>query len=258
MRLGHVLAISMAFGCHPPEAPTELEDLCAYMFTHVGDDDPDYLEAGVTNLGAWLALNRTSTEDGYEINNLDQETLDALDDRERPATGLHGASVSTVSDYEVAVLADALVLGDQMQVYPDNYDTFERDFSEDTSCFMNGECDLLNYETDIHSSLPLGITLHTQGKGQFRWILPEDGPTTLASRSWLMEPAEVSVDFLAITAQYYLTVTVPVGGDTVRLHAMWAEASIANGELPESTALNLMINQLQDADASLYAYTETN
>ena len=33
----------------PPDAPTEMNELTSYLFMHIRDEDPEYLEAGMAN-----------------------------------------------------------------------------------------------------------------------------------------------------------------------------------------------------------------
>ena len=45
----------LALACKPPpDAPTEMNELTSYLFVHMGDEDPEYLEAGMTNLQTWV------------------------------------------------------------------------------------------------------------------------------------------------------------------------------------------------------------
>ena len=57
----------LASGCKaPPEAPTQLEELCGYIFEHAWDEDPLELEAGVINLAKSAASELIGT--GVRVN----------------------------------------------------------------------------------------------------------------------------------------------------------------------------------------------
>jgi len=249
--------LGLAVGCsRPPDAPTDLETLTGFLFEHMKDEEPDAMVAGVANLDAWLSANLAPTSEGYAIANISQESLDALDDTERNSAGLDGAAVSTSTEFTVQQVAEALIEADQMTVYPDRFETYDRTFSEDISCFLDHQCETMDYHSDLDTNLPLGIQVNTKVNGTFRWVDLEGTPV-LVGRTWLAEPAEVSVDFFKVQAQYYLTVNLPTDvAGTTRLHAMWAETQLLSADIPESTALNMLISSLSNGDEMLYEYLE--
>src|SRR5210317_1981129 len=81
----------------PPDAPADLENLSEYIFAHMGDEDTRELEAGLINLRTWLetGTNLESTKIGYTVNDLKDESVNALDDVERSIRdSLYGAAVA--------------------------------------------------------------------------------------------------------------------------------------------------------------------
>ena len=254
-----LLAAGLAFlvSCsRPPDAPTDLETLTGFLFEHMKDEDPDAMSAGVANLDAWLSTNLAPTSEGYAIANISQESLNTLDGMERNSDGLDGAAVSTSSRFAVQEIAAGLIEADQMQVYPGRFDTYARTFSEDIDCFLDHQCEAMDYRSDLDTNLPLGIQVNTKVNGTFRWV-DLDGKPVLVGRTWLEEPAEVSVSFFKVKAQYYLTINLPTEADgSTRLHAMWAETQLLSASIPETTALNMLISSLTNGDEMLYEYLE--
>jgi len=255
MRVALIL-LPLLIACHKPDpAPTELNDLCGFLYTHAQDEDSAEISEGVDNLAAWLDAHPDDTvgDDGYQVNNLDQETLDSLDDRERSNANLVGGTVTTVSPYPVAGLAEALVTADQTQVYPDVYDSFTRTFDGDGDCFVTQDCPDVSFTNDSVANLPLGITVTTETTGQFRWVDTTEGKA-LVTRAWLHDPADVNVDFFKVDAQYFLTVTFDHDDGATRLQATWADAQIIGLNVPDGTALHMLIKSFKNSDEMLYAY----
>ena len=103
MRLNRpALAVAiLTVGCRPPDAPKDLDKLSSYLFGHVWTDDPVELETGLENLRTWLDNNLEATEDGFEVQVLDQQQVNQLDNCTRDVSGLVGATVATRRDYSV-------------------------------------------------------------------------------------------------------------------------------------------------------------
>ena len=115
------LSLTLAVGCKPPpQAPQELEELCAYLFHHMADE-PDEdgamleFEAGITNLDAWLnkGNNLENTLEGYQITALDSEAVDALGNQSaRGVDELIGAAVAIDHPFGRKRMAFATVVAD--------------------------------------------------------------------------------------------------------------------------------------------------
>ena len=55
----------LALACKPPpDAPTEMNELTSYLFVHLGDEDSEYLEAGMANLQTWVNDNWNPLQEG--------------------------------------------------------------------------------------------------------------------------------------------------------------------------------------------------
>ncbi len=242
-------------GCkRPPEAPTKLDELCAYLFEHL-EDDSEFTEVGVANMAAWFDNHLEETSEGYEVNTLSEDAVDALDKKNRSAKALIGAAVSTESPHSAEDLVHALVRADQTKIFPKTYASFERTFVTKSQCFVKGTCDRVEFDNHAVSTLPLGITYTADSTGQFLWVETEDGPA-LVSRSWMHTPADISVDWLRIEAQFYLSVTIPDGKGAIRLQATWVEGEMLAGGMPEASALNMLIDSFRKNDEDLYAWVE--
>lgn len=255
--LSFLLACFALVGCkRPPDAPAELDELVGYLYAHTPDDDPAPLQAGSVNLDVWLDAHIEETLEGYVVQNLSQEAVDALDDRERDLEGLAGAAVGHESEHSVEALAEAMILDDQTEVFPNNYSVYERDFLDDADCFAKGDCDWL--EADVATTVSYAglITVETKSRNQYRWIETEHGPAMI-QRTWLQEPALVSLDMLEVDQQYYLCAFLPQeGGGSRSVLVTWVVARLTGDSVPEDAALNMVINSMAALAVDLDAYVE--
>lgn len=243
--------------CRPTEAPATLDELSAYMFAHVADDDDEELVAGAENLRVWMDANMDATLDGYTINNLEQDAVDALPDGvERDLVDLLGAAVGNASVMDAEENTFAVTWPTQQDIYPDTYVSYDREFTENTrDCFLDHDCDWLVSQTQSVASYPLSIEMTMGFWAQYRWIEVEDGHA-LVYRTWLDGPAEISTDILTVDSQYYLGVIMPDGDRSVRLMATWMVATIASASVPEGLALDMVIDSMVEQAATSDAWLQ--
>jgi hypothetical protein len=250
-----VLAIgaSIAACKRPDPAPAELDALCAYLYDHVDDEDDAAAIEGVENMMAWLDDGYAEMSDGYEVESLYQSTLDEIGD-DRDASAVAGAAIaSSAEDLEVPPVVDSLILADQLEVYADTYDSYDREFDGDEECFAAGDCDWLEMDNTSVATLPIIGAIETKMHAQERWIETSRG-AVLLHRGWLAEPSNNAL--MDLPAEYHLSVTyTDTDGGVKRAQALWADAKLIGIELPEGSILKTLVKNLVNADAALYEYT---
>lgn len=218
----------------PPQAPARLEELCTYLFQHAYDEDTEALLVGLDNVETWLSKgnNLASTIEGYQIDNLSEEAVDGLDDQDRTVgSTLVGAALLTEHPFSQRAVVRATVADDWGQVAEKNYDIYDRTFNKDPDCFPGRDCLKLRGSSYAESKFAGIINVTTRNKIQVRWVETETGWVML-HRSWLTEPAEVSIDSIDVKAQYFLAVVMNDGKATRRLQANWIDTDY--GALPVS------------------------
>jgi hypothetical protein len=228
----------------PPEAPTELEDLTAFLFAHIDDDDDEALVAGLENLAPWLDDNLEATLEGYQIDALDQDAVNALDERDRFVDGLVGASVATSHAFDIEPVVAAIAVEDWALILGDNYDVYERDFLTDPLCFPPIDCQRLDASSYSESSWAGLVKVISRNDIQFRWVETQLG-WMMVHRSWLVEPADISWNEIKVDAQYFLSVVLPDGNNAVRLQATWIDASYGILPVGENYAKQEIIRGMQ-------------
>lgn len=229
-------------GCKAPvEAPAELNELVGYMYANVPEDDPAPLQVASVNLDVWLQERIDETLEGYSVDNLTPEAIEALGDGPQDLEHLAGAAVGHISALPPSTLVETIVLADPMEIYTGVYVSFERTFEGDAECFVAGDCDWL--EADVHASFDYTLMqVETHSRVQYRWIDTELG-RVYVERTWLRDPAVVTSTFVEVDQQYYLRVVLPDGAGSRSIQATWVVARLV-GDLPENAALNMLINSM--------------
>lgn len=238
-------------GCKPPpDAPQELDALVGYLYENAAADDPAALEAGVTNTSLWLDAHLAETIEGYTVDNLSQEAVDALDDGPRDLSGLVGAAVGHESPHAAEEVGITAASVEQDVWYPEAYSAYAREYHTDPDCFFARTCESMEYETHATSSYAMGLTVDTNAYVQFRWVETEAG-TALVQRSWLHSPAVVNLDWLDVEEQFYLWVFLPRASGSRSIQATWIVAEISGGSVPEGLALSLVVDSMAKAADTL-------
>lgn len=244
--------------CRPPDAPDNLNELCGYLYDRFDEEDPAEMEAGLANLYNWLhkAGNLDSTFEGYALTNaLDEQTVDALDNQDHSVSGAAGAAVGTSGKrYRQKAIVETLVMVDPAQLAPDMYLSYDREFLTDPDCFIDKECeDLRVYNRMVNKYPFIEVSMHSIG--QYRWFDWED-QQVMVQRTWMDGVADINVDWLTVSDQYYLNIIYPETRGTLRLQSTWIVAELGSSDVPESLAISLVISSMQQVYTDIELYLD--
>ncbi len=254
-----MLPFALLLACSaPPEAPQELDELVGYFFAHATDEDEAALAVGADNLDAWMDTRLEETLDGYSVKVLAQSALDALDDHDRPTAGLVGAAVGHESPHDATTLAAGVLTTDAVERDPDVTLEYRRESDDDVACFLDHACDTYRYTYWATDSLPLGLEVTYQNIVEYRWFTMTSGARALVTRQWMVDPAQLNVDWLAVQAQYYSWVSLPHEGGARNMYALWAQTQLTGQDVPEDLALNLAISSMSGGGDKLDAWVTEN
>lgn len=208
------LALCSSFSAceSPPNAPSDLETLLGYLFEHMDDEEPAALVVGLENLHAWFQDDSQlqKAREGSLIQNLPEEAVKSLDDRERSAEGLEGIVVATKSPYCSRSLAGLLTWEDFGELL-DNFEFYNRDFSSDPSCFGERECLQVDATSHTKSAWAGIVNMESRYQIQYRWVETSVGWMML-QRFWLLEPVNGDKFDVKMNANYYIGVIMDDGG----------------------------------------------
>lgn len=256
------------FACAPPpEAPDNLAALCDYMYGHAWDEDPETLVVGVENLSEWLAQpgNLESTIEGYQINDLSDESVANIDEKERKIEDtIVGAAVAFAHENSISDVIQVNFVEDWAQVYEGTYEDYERVFTESPSCLIDQGCMEIEYDSASTSKWAGLITVSTENHGQIRWFETESLGNVLIMRNWLKNPVEVQPESLGIQvfAQYMVAIYYedPNSDRMIRTSATWIDSDygVAAEILDEDWAKNQVVKNMQRENETIQSYIEEN
>jgi hypothetical protein len=264
--LAAIILVS-SIGCKPPPpAPTDLEELCSYIFTHARDgldesdnsaEDTEQLAEGLENLKDWLDQDLAATLEGYSVDSLSTDMVEEFDESGRGADHLLGAAVATESEFCMERHVEALVTDDQSAIFADNYNVFERTYTSDPECFPTRECTEVQGQSYGESSWAGLIDIKSLSNVQFRWVETQYG-WMMVQRSWLDTPAEVSWEGVDVFGQYFVAVVIPAGEQTIRMQATWIDAEYGVLPVSEDFAKQQIVKSMQDTGAHLETWMQEN
>ena len=222
-------------GCRPPpQAPTELSELSAWLFATFETEDSELLGEGLGNLREVFLSEGVDADFDDQAWTLTPLTAADVADVVHPDREVGAAlpvGLAFVSTYAPAEQARVIVLPDQTPVEPSSPTLYERTFldPEDPACFPPARCDLLRTDNLVRKENAVMDITYTKRK-DFRWcevpVADEVAPGIL-SRSWMPAEAQGEAEATAIYQSYSLDVFLPgEDGGSLRYIAMWTEAEM--------------------------------
>ena len=122
-----------------------------------------------------------------------------------------------------------------------------REYQTDVDCFLSHECNLIQYQSEVQSFLPLGIEVIGYIFSEARWVETEFG-TAYIQRRWHTEKAEVSVDWVNLNSEYGFILSLPQADGTVkRIEALWLDMTFDGLPISEDLATQLALGALKDS-----------
>lgn len=238
-----------------PDAPEDLNQLGSYLFTHFEASNPQYLINGIDNLYEWVLLNKSDLEEGYRIQNInEQAVLDLGFADSINLEDLVGAATGTELHYSVSDVLEALLLTSPMDLSPDSYGYFETVWSEEPECFIAQNCPTVEYDSEVENLFPLGIVMENKIHGKYRWVNSSYGDAVISRRYTLESVSNQS--WLNIEQDYGLSIQLPMSFGTMFIDIEWVVAKLGELSVPEDYALNLAIDAMRTGRQNLEIYMD--
>ena len=254
-----LLSLALLTACRPPEAPDTIEEMMVYGFTHHADDEA-HIIALADKLIPFMEAHEAELAEGYEVSSLTTEDLAAAEVSADAVDGVVGAAVGMFYTVDLDAVAFGLSYPDQDEIF-ESYVEFERTQESPRACFLDRTCPTHDSMSEVHASLGLGIEMWNEFSQDLRWVESEEHGRLLVVRVLGPTPVQFNIDFLQVHQQYSFSfVYQHDDGAASRVQAIWVDGEVVNGDMPESTALNLgistMVNSAEDLDAWLVAREE--
>ena len=231
-RLPLLLLVLLAVACKPPpEAPTELSELTAYLFREFETEDPEVLSVGMENLQVYFSgvdLTVDYKDLSYTPATLAEADIEGIVHPDRDPAQCLPVAVVTPSAFLPASHADVIILHDQTPVEPNSPNLYDRTFTDptDPSCFPGQSCTLARSLNDILKENFL-MTIPYEMHKDFRWVemtVNDEETWGILGKSWCEEVAWGTDGSNVVYQSFSIDVFWPYGDGTgARYMSLWSE-----------------------------------
>jgi len=253
MRILPLLLVT-SVACAPPvDAPSDFESLCAFIFEHAEDEEPEAMQDGVVNLQSWLDINREKIGEGYVVKSLDEGFVERFEEQAWDLTNLVGVAYATQYEYTMDQILETIIKDDENEPRYDEEGrlTYRRTFNSDRECFLERRCDTLQYEIETIDSFAMNIEATMHYVANIVRFETEWG-TAVVWRNWQLKPIAFNWDWIRFDLSYYLGVLVEIEPGLVeRTEATWVLGEFANAPLPMDVALSMGVDTLIESTEEL-------
>jgi hypothetical protein len=257
--------LSLLFACKDPvdadsvgldesvnNAPTDLNDLTAYMFREWNNSDATVLADGLSNLEAIAAdypvdgsdFSQRSFEGVLALSSDDVSDVELTHGHSPEDAG--GVAIYLQSPNSLDAHVGLFLLEDQTPIEPAS-PYYARTFVDGQDCFADGACDTMTAENDVERKNFVVDTEHQTTK-VWRWIEMSDGRMAIAGRTWQPALAESEKED-KIYQNYSVEVWIPNDAGTLRFLTTWSENSFDFADV-------LILGSVNDALKACDTYLE--
>jgi len=236
-RANEVLVVGLVVastGCKaPPEAPTELNELSAYLFRNYEAEDDRVLPLGLANLYEFFEdvdLDVKYGDRSYSLTPLTEDDIDVPHPDRDLSLAMPIAQV-VASEFTPEEHATVMVLEDQTMVEPASPEQYTREFldPEDPTCFLTRDCPVIRTLCDIRKQnaiMDLPYLMHKD----FQWVEmcePGSEEWAILARAWVEDHVEGSGGDVHMHQSFSIDVFLRDGDDgVIRYLALWTEVEI--------------------------------
>ena len=150
-------------------------------------------------------------------------------------------------------------MGSEMCIRDSDNTYNDREYLTDVDCFLEHECDVIQYSAEAQSFLPLNIEVISYFFSEARWVETELG-TAYIQRRWQTEQPEISVDWAHVNSEYGMIITLPQedNSSVKRIEALWIDMTIDGLPIPEDLAVQLSLGALENSIANIDNYLDNS
>ena len=243
-----------SFACKQPiEAPNQLESLCAFLFANHSLTEES--EMGIQNLVQWTEENEIH-EDGYRIDNLHEEDLDNSDAPIGDLDLQMGVAILNSLQIPPEDLSYAISGLSPQIVAPETFLSAEREYAYGEECFWDYSCDKQAFYSNLEIAFPLGVVANGYLYSELMWVDTEYG-MALLQRDWLLEEAQMNVNWIHIDAQYSLSAVIPIQNqNSLRLDSLWSVLRLGETPVDSDIGMSLLVGKSQKTIEEILIYLD--
>lgn len=232
--------ILLLLSCAKPEtAPRDLDALIHAFWGFYEEGTDDEVVAAMIELDA--IVEEDPTKGTYS--DLEKEEAAIVDVEWNADPGdATGVEVTSAIDCTLDEAEKILASDEQDELYPDNYDTYEREYITSIDDYFAGDVDTVEWETTYGATVPIAGSYTTFVHAGQRRASTSDG-TVILARTWMPNPAEATSDDLRFLQDYQIDVWWERGDSTANLFATWRQFEF--GDLDPDYVVNLALGGMQ-------------
>ena len=225
------IGVLLDLGCRaaPEEAPTEVDDLVHFFFNEMDLDEAELVGSGGQNLSDWYDTS-DDVVDGWADGQLSDltvaeiETLEELEWDPDPSMVV-GVYVATELPCTMDQMMEITLEPDQLMYFPGNYDSYDREFDTDADCFIPGDCDQVDWHSDVQDTIAMwsmDYRLITRLK-RFRYTDADDQDAeVILARNLMPAMADESISAAGFEQSYHIEAFYPVSAEaTLHIYGLW-------------------------------------
>ncbi len=219
----------------PPAAPTELDELSAFLFAHFEPEDGEetVMPDGLGNLRDFCAdvdLSGGYADRSYTLEPLSEEDIEGIVHAERDLELQLPIALIAETPHTPFDHSNVMIMEDQTEVEPASANHYVRTFLDptDPSGFPDQEHMVMRTNCNIYKEntfLSVPYDMHKD----FRWFEvgePGSGEWAVMGRAWTEEAAHGDSGSVHIYQSYSIDVFLPVGSAGIRYMSLWTEVVI--------------------------------
>ncbi|MEQ1504425.1 MAG: hypothetical protein ABMB14_19445 [Myxococcota bacterium] len=241
-----MLLLSWLSACKVVDAPEDLESLMVFGF--VNFDDPDFLAATEEQLLPLIDANEADlTDDGYRVNSLTTEDLEAAGIDATNEGGIIGAMGLVTYTNTIDPVVETVSAEDKAAMWPDNFVQYEVLDQSDRPCFLDHGCDQL--DQTVHETAKVALLGEAERTYDATYVRLEsdDLPPAVFVRQISPEEMKFSSGLAVVHQQYSFVMMYQEEGHTARrIEAFWVDAEIIGLDVPDSYAVDQAVLQMSD------------
>lgn len=243
MRWTPLLALVAVAGCKVVDAPDNLEELVVFGFETFGDERA--MIATLDELVPLVDLNEEELLDGYRVDQLGVEQLDAAGVPDAEVTGIVGAMGLIPYRNPVDPVIEIATSHDKVDLF-ESITAFEAEDIGDRQCFLDHECESFAQEVFETAQVALLGSSERHYTHTVQWVEHETLGRVAAIRSLSPDPIEFSSNLARVNQQYGLVYILPDGDAARRVEAFWVDAEIIGLDVPDSFAVDTAVSQMSN------------
>lgn len=242
------VAVGLLFlgGCKVVDAPEDLEALMVYGFENYNRNGDEYLVAMGDNLLPQVDEQYDAIAEGYRIDSLTQEQIEAAGIEDAAVTEVFGAMGALTYRHPVPDIMGPILAPNRSELFPDNLVAYTvLDETEgDRDCFAARTCD--RYDFTFEEVADVGLLGNSTRTVQtsVRWVYPATGEPYVVSIGLCPDGIAFNTNLLVVHQQYNLAVVYPYGDVARRVEAFWVDAEVIGMDVPDHYAVDQAVGAM--------------